>query len=312
MPCYRPLDAYVIAGRTKNGKKIISFRRENNWIEKVKLPCGQCIGCRLIKSIEWATRCEHEIQDHEDNCFITLTYDDEHLPRDHSLDKSHFQKFIKRLRHHIRPIKIRYYMCGEYGDESWRPHYHALIFGYDFPDKQRIEIKDCTNATYLSDTLSKIWKYGNHHIGEANFTTAAYIARYCTKKVTGDRAEDHYHRTILDFDESTGEIKQFEEVDLLPEYSTCSTKPGIGYKWYQQYKSDCYPSNYLIRDGHKLPIPKYYDKLLERQSQAEYDQVKRDRKKQALKRKADSTPDRLRSREHCKHKQAESLLRNKL
>lgn len=312
MPCYRPLDAYIIAGRTKNGKQLISFKRENNWKEPIKLPCGQCIGCRLLRSVNWAIRCEHEMTKHDANCFITLTYNDENIPNDYSLQKHHFQNFMKRLRRAIAPTKIRYFMCGEYGDQTWRPHYHAIIFGYDFPDKIQVQSKEVDNPYYLSGQLTKLWPKGNHMIANATFETAAYVARYCTKKITGDKAEQHYSRTIMDFNEVTGELKSYLEAQLEPEYATMSRKPGIGKDWYDEFKNDCYPSNYLVRNGHKLPIPRYYDKLLEREDEVLHAQIKVARKLAARLRNEDSTPDRLRARELCKTKQAETLQRNKI
>lgn len=312
MPCYRPLDAYIIAGRTNNGKQVISFKRENNWKEAIKLPCGQCIGCKLLRSVNWAIRCEHEMTLHDDNCFITLTYDDKHLPNDHSLNKPHFQNFLKRFRKDISPKKIRYFMCGEYGDETWRPHYHAIIFGYDFPDKIRVQSKDVMNPYFLSAQLSSLWTKGNHMIANATFETAAYVARYCTKKITGEKAEEHYRRTIMDFNEVTGELYEYLEADLEPEYATMSRRPGIGKDWYEQFKMDCYPSNFLVRNGSKLPIPRYYDKLLEREDEVQHAFIKGKRKVAAMLRKEDSTPDRLRARELCKTKQAETLTRSKI
>jgi hypothetical protein len=312
MPCYRPLDAYIIAGRTENGKQIISFKREDNWKEPIKLPCGQCIGCKLLKSVNWAIRCEHEMSLHDANCFITLTYDEENLPKDYSLNKWHFEKFMKRFRKEISPKKIRYFMCGEYGDESWRPHYHAIIFGYDFPDKMRVQTQEVDNPYFLSAQLAKLWPFGHHMITNATFETAAYVARYCTKKITGDHAEEHYKKEIIDFCEFTGEVYSFIQTQLEPEYATMSRRPGIGKDWYKKYKTDCYPSDYLVRNGNKIPIPRYYDKLLEREEEVKLAQIKVSRKIKAMKNKCETTYDRLVAREHCKIKQAETLKRNKI
>lgn len=320
MPCYRPIEAYIAKGKTDNGKKVIVFRKPPVFMERIQLPCGQCIGCRLVRSVTWAARCMHEIQLHQDNCFITLTYDDENLPNDYSLPskeqkskgQSHFQLFLKRLRKDIAPRKIRYFMCGEYGGSSWRPHYHAIIFGYDFPDKQRVQSSDVDNPYFISTQLSRLWPYGFHIIAEANFDTAAYVARYCTKKVNGEKAESHYKRTILDWEETTGEIKYFKEVDLAPEYATMSRRPGIGADWYDKYKSDCYPSDYLIVDGRKVPVPKYYDKLLEKENSLKIAAIKQRRKLKAILNKEENTLARLSVREHVKKEQAKSLSRRKV
>ena len=312
MPCYRPLDAYVIAGKTENGKKIIAFKKQNNWIERVKLPCGQCIGCKLLRSVNWAVRCEHEMSLHEQNCFITLTYDEENLPQDYSLRKDHFINFMKRLRRAIDPVKVRYFMCGEYGEQSWRPHYHAILFGFAFPDKIQVQFKEVENPYFLSPLLKKLWKFGNHMIANATFETAAYCARYCTKKITGDLAEEHYNRTILKFDEDTGEIETYLETVLEPEYATMSRRPGIGKGWFEKYKSDCYPTDFLIRKGNKLPVPRYYDKLIEREDEVMLAQIKVARELHAKKDFIENTGARLIAREHCKRKQLETLKRNKI
>lgn len=311
MPCYRPLDAYILAGRTKNGKSVISFKRENGWMDRIQLPCGQCIGCRLLKSTQWALRMEHEMSLHNENCFITLTYNEKNLPKDNSLQKDHFVKFMKRLRKEISPTKVRYFMCGEYGDETWRPHYHAILFGYAFPDKMQVQSMEVDQPYFLSPLLSKLWKKGQHTIAEANFTTAAYVARYVTKKITGDMADEHYTREFIDFDEYTGEIKSYLKSELLPEYATMSRRPGIGKGWYDKYKTDCYPSDYLVKDGKYMPVPKYYDKLLEREDEVLLQQLKFKRTAKAL-RSPDNTYERLVAREHCKHKQTETLKRNKI
>ena len=117
MPCYTPLDAYEITGRElqkQNGKRTIVFKRPQfTTYKSIQVPCGQCIGCRLLRSVTWASRCMHEASLHDHNCFITLTYDESNLPEDHSLQKDHFQKFLKRFRKAIFPTKIRYFMCGE-------------------------------------------------------------------------------------------------------------------------------------------------------------------------------------------------------
>ena len=323
MPCYRPLDAYVVAGKSKHGKKRIAFKRIiGETIEKIQLPCGQCIGCKTIRSLSWALRCTHEMSLHDRNCFITLTYDDKHLPQNYSLDdpslrkvgKSPFQLFIKRFRKSISPIKIRYFMCGEYGDDSWRPHYHAIIFGYDFPDKIRVQSTDVANPYFISPLLSKLWPMGFHIIAEANFDTAAYVARYCLKKITGENAVSHYYRSIVDgFNPYTGEFDSWREVELVPEYATMSRRPAIGKGWYEKFKMDCYPSDYLIVDGRKVPIPKYYDKLLELEDEYTHAAIKTKRELRiALMDESEKSRERLKQKEAVKKAQSQSLTRIKI
>lgn len=317
MPCYHPITAWRVCGQTK-----LVFQKPFLPKEELKIPCGQCIGCRLLKSVIWATRCMHEASEYDDNCFITVTYNDKNLPSDHSLNHDHFQRFMKRLRKQIAPTKIRFFMCGEYGDDTWRPHYHALIFNYNFPDKIRTQINAVDNPSYISEQLTKLWPYGNHLINELTYDTAAYVARYVTKKVTGDKAEQHYTRDIIDFNEVTGEIYNYQEqVQLKPEYAAMSrggstetnqNMRGIGYRWFEKYKDDCYPSDYLIKDGAKIPIPKYYDKLLEENDEYQLLIMKEKRKIRAQLHELDYTPERLKAREICKIKSAETLKRNKI
>ena len=120
MPCYYPLQGWRSKELTKNGKRAIVFDRKKGYVDQpLEVPCGQCIGCRLDRSRDWALRCIHEAQLHEDNSYITLTYDDDNLPANASLDKSDFQKFMKRLRKSLGDKKVRFFHCGEYGENQY-------------------------------------------------------------------------------------------------------------------------------------------------------------------------------------------------
>lgn len=133
--CYSPIVGYRATYLTKNGKRPIVFNKAYGYTDmEVKVPCGKCKGCRLEYSRQWAIRCVHEAQMHDDNAFITLTYSQENIPKDRSIHKEELQKFFKRLRKNTN-VKLRYFACGEYGKQKNRPHYHAIIFGYSFPDK---------------------------------------------------------------------------------------------------------------------------------------------------------------------------------
>lgn len=254
----------------------------------VSVPCGQCIGCRLERSRQWAVRCMHESKLHEENCFITLTYDNEHLPKHGSLNLDDFQKFMKRLRKHFYPKKIRFFHCGEYGEKKGRPHYHACLFGVDFNDKNLYNTTE--GKTYKSsDTLSKLWPFGKHVIGDVTFESAAYVARYITKKVTGEKALEHY----TDIDMTTGEVL----AERKPEYVTMSRKKGIGYNWYKKFKDDVFPSDEMIVRGKITKPPKYYDGLFEIDCPEQARKIKIDRQEKAKKRQAENTPARLSVRE---------------
>jgi len=208
------------------------------------IPCGQCIACRLEKSRQWAIRCVYEAQQHEKNCFITLTYKPEMEPKNHSLVKRDLQLFIKRLRKKFGS-KIRFFACGEYGDKNNRPHYHACLFNHDFHDKTLWAMRD-NIPLYRSEDLEKIWPNGFCTIGDVTFESAAYVARYCLKKITGGAAKEHY-----------GERQ--------PEFTNMSRRPGIGREWYDKYHKDVYAIDSIItRNNLKMRPPKYYDSLYDR------------------------------------------------
>lgn len=209
---------------------------------------------------------------HERSCFVTLTYSDKHLPKDYSLDVTHFQKFVKRLRKAfpiccevVNPVtkepesacgskgSFRFFHCGEYGDETGRPHYHALLFGVDFHLDRTVASARGAQRLFESPTLDSKWGLGACRIGALSFQSAAYVARYVMKKVTGPRAEEHY--TFVN--PRTGEV--FVQ---KPEYVTMSRRPGVGAKWFERYRSDVFPSDEVIHDGKKFRPPKYYDGLL--------------------------------------------------
>lgn len=226
---------------------------------QLTLPCGQCIGCRLERSRQWAMRCVHEASLYERNCFLTLTYDDQHIPPGGSLNKKDFQDFMKRLRKAVGS-GVRYFHCGEYGEKLGRPHYHACLFNYDFPDK-KLWKKSEGGDLYVSDMLTELWGSGYCILGAVTFDSAAYVARYITKKITGASAESHYQ-------------------GKLPEYTTMSRggrkrgQGGIGLGWYQKFKTDCYPSDSVIMRGKEMRPPKYYDNKYELDFPKEFFKVK--------------------------------------
>lgn len=237
---------------------------------------------------------------HDFNAFITLTYDDEHLPDDYSVNVRTFQLFMKRLRKAL-PHQIRYFACGEYGDTTLRPHYHALIFNHHFSDQKFFKNSPThtqyKNKIYTSQTLNKIWSQGECFIGNVSYQSAAYVARYTLKKLGGDAATVHYSRVHP----LTG-----RQVQVEPEFCVGSRRPGIASSWFDQFKSDIYPSDFLIVDAKKHPVPRYYlNKLLEEENQW----IKRRRKAEANKHRDDNTPARLAVREEVKLAQIKQLKR---
>lgn len=290
MPCYSPIKAYKAKTTEESGKRRLVFNPNAGYRDlPVEIPCGQCIGCRLEKSRQWAIRCVHEASGYEDNSFITLTYAPENLPSDHSLDKTHFQKFMKRLRKYADRPKdngIRYYACGEYGELRSRPHYHAILFNWDFEDKYLWSKKN-GHLLYRSETLEKLWPYGFASIGEVTFESAAYVARYVMKKITGENAEAEY-RT---FDKETGEIHQLE-----PEFALMSRRPGIGKKWFDKYYRDT-NKDFITVNKQKVKIPKYYDTLREKFDGEFFEGIKHERRRKAAQNKGDNTQTRLAQKE---------------
>lgn len=312
MTCYEPLTAWEEEGKTPRGKRVLNFSETSKSLKPIKIACGQCLGCRLDYSRAWAVRCVKEAELHDENCFITLTYDDENLPEGPTLIKRDFQLFMKKLRKEISPQRVRFYMCGEYGEKYGRPHYHAVLFGYDFPDKEPIgrsnQYGKNLDQLYSSAMLQNIWKKGFVSVGAVTFESAAYVARYVMKKVTGEKADQHYKK--IGTDNQT-------IIDAIPEYTTCSRRPGIAADWFEQYgKNECYPSDTITyRKGQKIvevKIPKYFDTLFELYSPTEMEEVKNKRVEKAKKYSKDTTPERLNVRQKVKAAQIRDLKRNKL
>lgn len=276
MPCYHPLQAYRKAGGG------VSFAVIPGTTVPVKLPCGQCIGCRLARSREWAVRITHEAQLYARNVFVTLTYRDDRW----SLDYADFQAFMKALRHQMAPSRCRFFMCGEYGEQYHRGHFHACLFNVGFDDAVYWGESSPGNPIYRSATLERLWPHGFSSFGDVTFESAAYVARYVCKKVTGSEARERYSRV----DTETGEI-----TERMPEFARMSLKPGIGARWLEKFESDVFPVDYVVARGIKQPVPRYYGKLLEAKYGDRFAKVK-DLRKNAVVR-SDQTPDRLAVRE---------------
>lgn len=306
MTCYHPNDAYI-SGVRSSGTKIISFGLPKlPDQETFTLPCGQCIGCRLDRANMWAVRMMHEAQMHDDNCMITLTYNQENYPQYGSLVKHHPQNFLKRLRKHTG--KIKYYLGAEYGDQLKRPHYHICIFGHDFADKECISNVEGM-PVYESPLLEKIWGKGFCTISDLTIETAAYVARYCMKKVsTAKNSEDKHYAHYQTICATTGEIRQIE-----PEYSTMSrggrSGKGIASDWYAKYHSDLFPHDTTIYKGRNVKTPRYYENLLRSTDLPTFEAIKEKRKEQALVHQANNTPARLAVREKVKKAQISQLKR---
>jgi len=301
MACYFPLKA----AKLEDGS--IKFNPRSGEGDPLSLPCGQCIGCRIDRSRMWAVRCMHEASLHPENCFITLTYAPEHLPKDGGLHYEDFQKFMKRLRDHFRGQNIRFYMCGEYGDENLRPHFHAILFNLDFHDKTPSFKSRFGDTVYRSKTLEQLWPFGISSVGEATENSAGYCARYVVQKATGRLTDINpktgkpYGAKYERLDVSTGEVYKVE-----PEFNKMSLKPGIGQVWFDKFYNDVYPSDGItMRGGRRIKPPRYYDKKYDAIHPYEFEEIKQERIIKALKMFHEATPDRL----AVKHELAQANLK---
>lgn len=284
MPCYHPLAAY----RTESGEVVFQELARNGGGERIDLPCGQCIGCRMRRASDWELRVMHEAQTHERACFITLTYAKGRLPANGSLEHRDFQLFMKRVRKRFGPV--RFYMCGEYGPLNLRPHYHAVLFGVDFRDDRKPAGKSASGAVFFESThLNNLWGMGKATVQDLVRETAGYCARYIMKKALGHAAEKAYERV-----DSDGVICR-----VVPEYACMSKKPGIGAQWFNRFSGDVYPHDFVVAVGKERLTPRFYDRLLRREDEEEFERVKAARFERQREYEAflESMPERLKVRE---------------
>lgn len=287
MPCYHPID---IVRRTTGQRDLT-------------VACGQCIGCRLERSRQWATRCIHEASLHDVNTFLTLTVADQHLDQifpGGSLAYRPWKLFLRRLAKTNHNRQPRFYMCGEYGELNDRPHYHACLFGYSPADKIAFKRDNRGFILWRSPLIEQLWPYGHVTLGDVNFETAAYVARYVMKKVNGKQQQKHYEKIDIE----TGEIK-----NRLPEFNRMSLKPGIGAKWLEKYYSDVYPAGKVIVRTTAANPPRYYDKLNRRWNPEAAKTLSRTRILDAYERRHDNTPRRLSVKEVVTAARIKSLKR---
>lgn len=271
MRCKNPLVMKLAGGfrdeaRTLPSYNVIGSLKRIHDFDPVKdklIPCGHCIACRINYSSDWANRMLLESQYYgDDNWFVTLTYDNEHLPPDlngvfdspfHTLVKDEVSSFMKRLRRYSGQ-KIRFYACGEYGSERARPHYHIIIFGLhlDASDLKFWKFNHQGDALYTSQLIERAWSlngvpFGLHCVAQVNWETCAYTARYVTKKLNGDAAA------------------VYDDAAIIPEFSVMSRKPGIGRLYYDDHVEEIFENREIIvstsKGGKTFKPPKYYDRL---------------------------------------------------
>jgi len=217
----------------------------------------------------------HEKQMHDASSFLTLTYDDDHLPKDGGLRKRDLQLFMKRLRKWHGQSGLRFYGCGEYGSDSWRAHYHVLLFNLDFEDKVFYKNSGSGEPLFKSASLQKIWTDGESYIGAVTPQSCAYVARYVLKKVG----------------------KEITPHGCEPEFAVRSMRPGIGATWFAKYHEGAYAWDSVVFGDAETRIPRYYDLKFEKLNPERLQVLKRRRVLLSMLNRADSTKARLRVRE---------------
>lgn len=283
MACNYPVTAY----RLRDGQIVFDTKKGYDIIRHLKVACGNCVGCLLERSRQWAVRCMHEASLYDQNCFITLTYNDAHLPEE--LNYEHFQLFMKRLRKRFTGRKIRFFMCGEYGEKFKRPHFHACLFNLDFNDRVYLKSTPAGSKIYTSKTLEALWSdnlgnpIGYATVGDISFNTAGYVARYVMKKRSEDQKE--VYECI---DQETGEVYTKQK-----EFNHMSLKPGIGSGFYDKFKGDMFPHDICVVNGVATKPPKYYFRKLAEENSEMHEDISFTRETEALKRASDNTDDRL-------------------
>lgn len=309
MSCYKPLiRLYNPDNREQSGRvySLARFSQLNGkqlkyedlmYNPKVMLiPCGQCIGCRIRQREDWTTRIELEARDYpkEEVWFITLTYDDDHVPGmivktgeimrkvqytwkpGEKLPSSvqillyeDIQKFLKRLRKAYRG-KLRYFVAGEYGEQTARPHYHMILYGWRPTDLENL-YKIHHNGYYNSKWLANLWGMGQVQIAQAVPETYRYVAGYVTKKmyeIDGKKANAYYE---------LGQTKPF---------ACMSLKPGLGDHYYQEHKAEIWRQGYIqCTNGKRAQIPRYYEKQMEAENPQRLWRIKQNRQKNAIEQK---------------------------
>ncbi len=322
MTCFHPITVWKqntafldIPPREYYESKKISFRNIPTR-EKIEIPCGHCIGCKLDHASMWATRITMESKCWKFNCFVTLTYNNPNLPLSEkglkTLKKKDLQDFLKRLRYYeegkeewAHPITgeiekpIRYFACGEYGDKKGRPHYHLAIFNWQPDDLKKYKMNKYGDQNFTSKSLKKIWGKGFVVVEELNFNTASYIARYVLKKAGIEAEKREYtgkYRYEQRIDERNGneythkirEVKT-KKTEIEKEFITMSRGVGIGRTYWNDNKEKIKRNKGIllkVKDKVKLkPIPRYFKKLWEQENWEEYYRYKYEKQKDGIKTK---------------------------
>lgn len=301
MTCYYPLMAFYSKEIGKTGKRGITFNRSASFSgAPLRLPCSQCHGCRLDRSLQWGVRCMHEKQLHDTSCFVTLTYDDDHLPEGGTLVPDDHRLFMYRMRKRMGK-GIRFYMCGEYGEDTKRPHYHYLFFNRDFSDRKFLKMSKQGDRYDTSASLRELWPHGNNIIGDVTLESCCYVARYICDKITGDMASAHYEVFTAD-----GVL-----VNRVPEFTRMSRSPGLASEWYEKYGRHAHLSgDFAVLNGKRVRMPRFYDKRFADLDSQSMDVIKLRRRRNAVRHRKNNFVDRLRVREVVALRKAHLFKRN--
>lgn len=270
MPCYHPSVVRVarkVRPSLRVGDEVPVPLSRSDGSDEVTVPCGHCLGCRTNQAQSWAVRLVHEAQVRDGAWFATLTYNDRNLPQHGSLDPEGVRLFLGRLRKKFPPKSLSYYLCGEYGESNQRPHYHAVLLGPRFLDRDRLPDRDGT-PLWASETLERAWGLGFVELTTMSYNAAAYVAGYVRKKIRHRDEPEAYDRV----DPETGEI-----VGIEREFARMSRRPAIGKRWIERYWRDVYPSDFVVMDGREVRPPRYYDKWMDEHQPLVMEEVRHQR-----------------------------------
>lgn len=280
MPCYHPKRGFVV-GLTDDNKpklKILDFKylsvgpngqpstlpgreEDGDITAHYLIPCGHCLGCRQQQANEWTNRLLMESKYHDSMYFVTLTYDNDHLPANYEVDeetgelkggftlsKRDCQLFMKRLRKAFPADRIRYYLAGEYGPTTGRPHYHAILFGLHVNDLEPSGMSETGNPYYISKQFGEIWSKGFTSIEPANDFTIRYVTGYITKKL-GEHPNE-----------------EFEKNGITPPFALSSRRPGLGLRYLEDHlekvESDDHITLATCNGSVSFDLPRYFRKKL--------------------------------------------------
>lgn len=249
MRCSHPMRVWYAAAVNPSGRRSLTWdsNKALNKDTPLFIPCGKCMRCKVRRSHEWSARAMHEASLYDDNVFVTVTYSPENLPPYGTLVKADYQNFLKRLRKYAvsrRGRSFKFMVSGEYGEVTSRPHYHFILFDFDFKDKKFFRRTKAGYPVYTSEKLSEIWGLGLSEVGSVTPDSATYVAGYCTKiGLSEDVSKARYGLR-------------------LPEFGDQSQ--GFGFEWLKMFHTDIYNYDRLLtKNGITMNIPRYYDSKYE-------------------------------------------------